>query len=208
MKWSKAKLIDAETGETVNKLEPDRWIKKQSITEDLLSVQDKKAPQVINLFESVPDQLNSLPQADEPEYLDIEFTLDTGASVHAIDKLDLPGHVIRESAGSKRKQNFQAAGGKLIPNEGETDVFILSNAAEGPCELVACMQIAKVTRPLLSVSKITEGNRLKVLCDHEAAYIMNLQGKVLARFGRNGGLYTAVLKVQNPKFKPCTRPAP
>ena len=84
----------------------------------------------------------------------------------------------------------------------------MSNATDGPCELMACMQIAKVTRSLLSVSKITEGNRLKVLCDHEAAYIMNLQGKVLARFGRNGGLYTAVLKVKNPKFKPFVRPAP
>ena len=208
MKWKKVKLVDAETGEFVDNQAQDRWVERQSITEDLLNVQDKKPQQVINLFESMPDQLNSLPQAEEPEYLDIEFTLDTGASVHAIDALDLPGFVIRESAGSKRKQNFQAAGGKLIPNEGETDVFILSNAADGPCELVACMQIAKVTRPLLSVSKITEGNRLKVLCDHEAAYIMNLQGKVLARFGRNGGLYTAMLKVKNQKFKPFTRPAP
>ena len=147
---------------------------------------------VINLFECVLEELNVLPKKDEPEYLDIEFTLDTGASVHAIDKLDLPGHDIRESAGSRKKQNFQAAGGKLIPNEGETDVFILGNGPDNACELVACMQIAKVTRPLLSVSKITEGNKLKVMCDHEAAYIMNLQGEVLARFGRNGGLYTAV----------------
>ena len=163
---------------------------------------------VINLFECVPEQLCVLPQEREPEFLDIEFTLDTGASVHAIDKLDLPGFCVRESAGSRKKQNFQAAGGKLIPNEGETDVFILGNGQDGICELVACMQIAKVTRPLLSVSKITEGNKLKVLCDHEGAYIMNLQGKVLVKFARNGGLYTAVLKVKNPKFEPFTRPAP
>ena len=216
MQWRRAKLVDAETEETVSKPEPGRWLKKivstdskvQSVVKDLMETHRKDPPQVINLFESIPDQLNSLPQVQEPEYLDIEFTLDTGASVHAIDALDLPGFTIRESAGSRRKQNFQAAGGKLIPNEGETDVFFLSNATDGPCELMACMQIAKVTRPLLSVSKITEGNRLKVLCDHEAAYIMNLQGKVLARFGRNGGLYTAVLKVKNPKFKPFTRPAP
>ena len=37
---------------------------------------------------------------------------------------------------------------------------------------------------------------------------MNLQGKVLVKFARNGGLYTAVLKVKNPKFEPFTRPAP
>ena len=200
MRWVKAKTADANG-------QKDRGT-NQNAVKDLMASQVKPPTQVISLFESLPDQLNSLPQADEPEFLDIEFTLDTGASVHAIDALDLPGFVIRESAGSKRKQNFQAAGGKLIPNEGETDVYFLSNTTDGPCELLACMQIAKVTRPLLSVSKITEGNRLKVLCDHEAAYIMNLQGKVLARFGRNGGLYTAMLKVKNPKFKPFVRPAP
>ena len=192
----------------MTKYAPGRWITKLPMSKDPVNAQEQKYQQVINLFETVPDQLNALPHAEEPEFLDIEFTLDTGASVHAIDKLDLPGHSIRESAGSKRKQHFQAAGDKFIPNEGETDVFILSNSSDAPCELVACMRIAKVTRPLLSVSKLTEGNRLKVLCDHEAAYIMNLQGEVLARFGRNGGLYTAVLKVKNTKFKPFTRPEP
>ena len=72
--------------------------------------------QAVNLFSSV-EMLNALP-AVEPEFLEIEMTLDTGASVHAMNKLDLPGFVIEESIGSKAGQKFQAAGGKLIDNEG------------------------------------------------------------------------------------------
>ena len=43
-----------------------------------------------------------------------------------------------------------------------------------------CTQVTKVTRPLLSVTKITEEGKLRVLCDQEKAVIINKQNKVLA----------------------------
>ena len=84
------------------------------------------AEQTINLFSSI-EVLNALPTI-EPEFLEIEMTLDTGASVHAMDKIDLPGFIIEESAGSKAGQKFQASGGKFIDNEGQAKIVMLAPA--------------------------------------------------------------------------------
>ena len=150
------------------------------------------------------EQLNSLSVA-EPEFIEVEMTLDTGASVHVINCLDIPGFNVLESAGSKAGQNFQAAGGKLIANEGE---ILLHMVAPGTgVELACTLQVAKVTRPLLSVTKITENGKLHVVCKKDVALILDQSNKEVARFNRSGGLYTAIMKVKNPKFQPFTRPA-
>ena len=161
--------------------------------------------QTINLFSAV-EQLHALPQAAEPEFYEVECTLDTGATVHAADRLDFPGYEIRDSVGSLAGQNFQAAGGKLIANEGEMTVHMLAPGGQAG-ELHSCFQVAKVTRPLLSVTKMTASGELNVLCKKDEALVLNKQGKVVARFGRNGGLYTCMMKVKNPRFQPFARPA-
>ena len=146
------------------------------------------AAQTINLFSPV-EMLNSLP-AVEPEYLDIEFTLDTGASVHAMDQIDLPGFIIEESAGSRAGQKFQAAGGKLIDNEGQVKLAMLAPGFDK--ELTCTVQIAKVTRPLLSVTKMTESGHIKVICRKEDAQIVDKAGKPIATSKRSGGMCTAL----------------
>ena len=135
------------------------------------------------------------------------MTLDTGASVHVINCLDIPGFNVLESAGSKAGQRFQAAGGKLIDHEGEINVVMLAPGFESE-ELLSCFQIAKVTRPLLSVTKMTESGKITVLCKKEQALVLDENQKVLARFKRNGALYTCVMQVRNPRFQPFTRQAP
>ena len=76
-------------------------------------------------------------------------------------------------------------------------------------ELSACVQCAKVTRPLLSITKLTESGKLKFICDKDDAKIVDRSGNILALFKRKGGLYTATMKVRNPKFQqPFTRQAP
>ena len=159
--------------------------------------------QAVNLCSGV-EMLNPLP-AVEPEFLEIEMTLDTGATVHAMDILDLPGFVIEESPGSKVGQKFQAAGGKLIDNEGQVQITMLAPGTAH--ELVCNVQIAKVTRPLLSVTKMTESGKVKVLCLKDVAEIQDLKGNVLASFKKAGGLYTAMMRVRNPKHLPFGRPA-
>ena len=159
--------------------------------------------QTVNLFSSV-EMLNALPVV-EPEFLEIEMTLDTGASVHAMDKLDLPGFVIEESIGSKAGQKFQAAGGKLIDNEGQAKLVMLCPGVDR--ELTCNVQIAKVTRPLLSVTKMTESGKVTVLCKQDVAEVLDQNGKLLATFQKSGGLYVAMMRVRNPRFQPFPRPA-
>ena len=97
--------------------------------------------QCVNLFSAI-EELNVLPQS-EPEFLKVEMTLDTGATVHAMDSTDLPGFVVEESPGSRVGQQFQAAGCKLTGNEGQTQIVMLAPGSKN--ELVCNVQIAKVT---------------------------------------------------------------
>jgi hypothetical protein len=145
-----------------------------------------------------------LPEVEEPEFSEVEMTLDTGATVHAADRMDLPCHVIEESPGSRAGQQSQAAGGKLIANEGRAVVEMLAPGADG--ELVCSIQIAKVTRPLLSVTKIAESGKISVLSKKDEALVLDEPNKVLARFTRKGGRYTAIMRVRNPRFQLFARP--
>ena len=64
-----------------------------------------------------------------------------------------------------------------------------------------CPQVTKVTRPLLSVTKITEEGKLRVICDQTKAVVIDLGGKVLATFPKKNGLYVCMMKVRNPRYR-------
>ena len=74
------------------------------------------------------------------------------------------------------------------------------------CELKCNVQVAAVTRPLLSVTKMTESGKLSVVCRKDNAVILDEHQKVVATFHRSGGLYVAKMKVRNPRFQPFARP--
>ena len=85
-------------------------------------------------------------------------------------------------------------------NEGQITVDMVSSIEGTAIKL--CTQITKVTRPLLSVTKLTEEGKLKVICDQVKAVIVDLQNKVLATFPKKNGLYVCTMKVRNPKYRP------
>ena len=64
-----------------------------------------------------------------------------------------------------------------------------------------CTQVTKVTRPLLSVTKITEEGKLRVLCDQIKAIVIDVQGKTLATLPKENGLYVCTMKVRNPRYR-------
>ena len=74
-------------------------------------------------------------------------------------------------------------------------------------QLQVCFQVAKVSRPLMSVSKLTEMGELQVLCKNDEAVVVTNQGATVARFARRGGFYVAMMKVKNPRFQPFRRQA-
>ena len=92
----------------------------------------------------------------------------------------------------------------MIDAEGEMFVTMLAPGC-GDGEFLSCFQAAKVTRPLLSVTKLTDSGQLHVICKKEEALVIDSQQRVLAIFKRNGGLYTAKMKVKNPRFQPFHR---
>ncbi len=139
------------------------------------------------------DQLNAV----EPEYTEVEMTLDTGATCHAADRVDFPGCLVQESPGSKAGQHFQTAGKKTIANEGQAKIEL---SADG-VDMAMTMQIAKISRPLLSVTKMTESGELTVLCKREEALILNSKGKTVARFPKKNGLYVCMMKYKNPRYQ-------
>ena len=213
---SVSETMKPDTGH-LNKFDPEPVVMRKGLDMlagdmDVNAVQEsvdeakstQKAEGTISLaFFGAVGQLPGLLEA-EPEFIEVEMTLDTGASVHAINRLDLPGFVVVESEGSKAGQNFQAAGGKLIANEGQV---LLSMVAPGSdCELTCNVQVAKVTRPIFSVTKMTESGKLSVLCKKDVAVILDEKQKVLATFHRSGGLYVATMKIRNPRFQLFTRP--
>ena len=160
----------------------------------------------MNIIFPVED-LHALPEFEEPEWLEVECCLDTGSSIHAADRIDFPGFDVTESDGSRAGQKFQAAGGSLIDNEGQVNALMTAPGSPAGTELQFCFQIAKVTRPLISVTKMTEKGELQILCRKDEALVLDIKKKQVAKFARKGWLYVAVMKVRNPRFSHFPRPA-
>ena len=111
-----------------------------------------------------------------------------------MDAGEAPGYCVLESAGSKRKQHFIVGNGHKIPNKGE--VHLNLDAGQGP--LQAIFQVAGITRPLMSVSKICDQG-LRCIFDDDRAVVTNKQtGAVVCEFQRSGGLYVATMTLKRP----------
>ena len=126
----------------------------------------------------------------------VRLTLDSGCVDHIADLADVPGYrcVLEPSAGSKRWQNFVVGNGAGVPNEGQ--VRLRMKTAEGKL-MASVFQVAEITRPLMSVSKICDQDIFCLFSKKEARVITE-SGDVLAVFQRDGGLYTAEMTLCAP----------
>ena len=84
----------------------------------------------------------------------------------------------------------------LVPPDADT---------RGPLSIA--MQVAKVTRPFISVPKLTEGDKLQVICKETEALVQTPQGQLVARFNTRGGLYVCLMRTKHFTWTPFTRPA-
>ena len=136
----------------------------------------------------------------------IEVTLDSGCCEHVLDLADMPGYAafITDSPGSRRQQNFIVGNGCEVPNEGQLKLNLESSVGEKFNKIQSVFQVAEITRPLMSVSRITDLG-LKCLFDDKKAEAMNHKHEVLCTFERKGGLYVARMKLKAPEG--CHRPA-
>ena len=90
------------------------------------------------------------------EWQDIEFEvcLDSGCTDNVCHPGDVPGYAVEPSMGSRAKQGFIVGNGARVTNDGQA---ILSLQSDGALNTVSStFQIAKVSRPLMSVGRLCD----------------------------------------------------
>ena len=115
----------------------------------------------------------------------IKAVPDTGAVMNVAPSSMAPEFVVQPSEGSKRGQEFVAASGTCIPNEGEQHLMMQS--PEGVWSRRR-WQVAEVTRPLMSVGEECDNGSL-VIFGKRGGIIMNMDTKEMQRFPRVNGSY-------------------
>ena len=134
--------------------------------------------------------------------LDIEVTLDSGCVDHVLDASETPGYCIVESPGSKRQQKFIVGNGQKIPNQGQVHLNLEADTGKSQASAIgAIFQVAAITRPLMSVSKICDQDLICTFTK-EKATVTNHKGDVICDFIRRGGLYVANMRLKRPSNEP------
>ena len=161
---------------------------KEAIAE--IRAQLRKPVQVLEHLEP-----NLLELGDE-EYKEvvIEVALDSGAVDHVINSADIPGHSIVPSMGSLKGLHFVAANGDVIHNQGEATVSLMPGDTKVP--LKSTFQVASVSRPLYSASKIADQGCEITMNKHSAVVTKN--GREIAKFVRKKGLYLCKMTIRAP----------
>ena len=179
----------------IDKTTPD-VLSGLGILEDVMN--DLRTRQRQALIIHTDDGVDDLLLGDtEWQDLEIEITLDSGCVDHVVDAAEAPGYCILQSAGSRRKQNFIVGNGAPVPNQGQIHLNLTTEVGGGIQELSSTFQVAKITRPLMSVSRICDQG-LRCLFTNEKAQVLGKNSEVVCEFVRRGGLYVANMKLKKP----------
>ena len=128
----------------------------------------------------------------------------TVGALNTCDRADAPMCPIVQSQGSRAGQNFVVGNGHTIPNRGQMSLK-LEAPADGQAinSLTSTFQTAKATRPLMSVSNISDGGMTAELSKAKAV-IREAKGRTVCTFKRVGGLYVCKMRL---KTAPCEVPS-
>jgi hypothetical protein len=153
----------------------------------------------MNFFDAEPENELNTAEAVVPEFIDVDVAVDSGAGDNVLAEVDVAGHKIQESPGSRRGQKFKGAGGHVMANEGQIVLEMLAPLEDGQHnEVDVTWQIADVCRPLLSVSKICDKAQHTVTFDAKKAIVRDARGRIVCVFQRKGNLYIGRMKIRNP----------
>ena len=139
-------------------------------------------PQLNTLQEIRKEVLNS---AEEKEWKKLTITIDSGASETVIPSDECKNIPTMPSAGSMRKTEYEVASGHKIANEGQKVLNVLTNEYSGK---KITMQVCKVNKALMSVSKICDAGNV-VIFDKDWSYIMNKETCQRTTIDQAGGVY-------------------
>ena len=160
------------------------------IIEDDLEVMDW-----ISVVEHMYDDL--MPVDTPKEGIEVTVAIDSGAVDHVADDGDMPGIEVVPSAASIAGKHFMGANGKTIINKGQAAVRM--KAPDTGAMINSVFQVAQVSRPLYSVSKICDSG-CEVTFNNKEGRVLTKSGKLIATFPRRGGLYvnTFLVKPSDP----------
>ena len=132
----------------------------------------------------------------------IEVVLDSGAADSVCPKDMCPHFAVEDSAASKAGVYYTGANGGKLFNLGQTHVPI---CLENGARTLATFQIADVSRPLMSVSKVCEmGNR--VIFGANGGVILNLATGASTPFIKKEGIYVFNMWIPPLSESPFVRP--
>ena len=167
-----------------------------------------KGFELLNFLDSEDIEINAADIGDDTkEFLDadVEVAADSGAGEHVLGEGDAPMYKIEESPGSRNNQHFIGAGGHRMNNQGQVRLMMRAANGKKGRDVRTTFQVAKVTRPLMSVSKICDAG-MTMRFTATMAVIEDQKGKEVCRFIRKGGLYVATMKLRNPNYRPKEAP--
>ena len=130
---------------------------------------------------------------------DVEFevALDSGSQDHVCDEVDTPGYATVASPGSAGGQCFIVGDGGKLASMGQRHLN-MQPLNDATVDMSSCFQIARVTRPLMSVGRMCD-NGLKVIFDDKKAVVMDKEGIEICAFERApGGLYLGKFRLKCP----------
>ena len=165
-------------------------------------IEDDGIP-VMALFSPEPE-INHIKH--EPKWVKLEAVVDSRAA-ESVAPVGMAPWVPRQaSEGSIRGQTYLSASGDKLPNLGEKKFDMVT--PEGNWAK-ATFQIAEVTRPLCSVSKICDkGNR--VVFELGGGHVEHIATGTKTYFSRQNNVYVMDMWVQDPggehEASPFTRP--
>ena len=136
---------------------------------------------------------------DTEKWIDVEFevALDSGCTDNVCHQGDVPGYIVEASAGSRCGQGFLVGNGERVPNTGQAHLSLQTDG-EIKNALKTTFQIAKVSRPLMSVGHLCDVG-LKVIFDENRARVLDKDDYEACVFERHtGGLYIARFRLKKP----------
>ena len=153
------------------------------------------ANSLVNITESDGSIDTEVVKAAEWSDVQFEVALDSGSQDHVCDLVDCPGYSLEATPASHRGSCFIVCIGARLPNQGQA-ILNLEPEADGSTALRSCFQIAKVTRPLMSVGRSCDNNMRVVFDDTKAVVVDGAQGCVFKR--KPGGLCTCNMRLKSP----------
>ena len=130
---------------------------------------------------------------------DILLTWDSHCCDRIVDMADAPGYaaVLHPSPGSQRNQKFVVGNGDRVANKGQIKLRMESKGEHGLL-MSSVFQVAEITRPLMSVSRICHQDMICIF-EKTHARVVDGSGATVARFERDGGLYTCTVRLRRPE---------